>query len=680
MKKILSVILTLIILAMPTPHGDNMHIGFLILAIICSILGFAVFTGIVILAIKLTKTKIVLSLLFLLLMAQGAYGATVYVIPDTVNAGKIRYLADAFPTNSPETGTANKNIEDAHTAANTNGTLIIAAGTYTNTQLGATAYRFLTKKAGTLIRAATAALDSGVSGYSAEYAGSCVFDGAGQAVSTLYVYNANTTVTGITILAPGAANANLLIRETGFVGNDLTFLLGTGHVNSLSVDSNYASPTTAILNRCNFFAGNKWWGATANNNLTITFNYCKFRRCNLNTINGNGIFNHCLFWDFIGAILASSTNAGTVVWNNSMFFANADASGTQTVLTNTGASAWTINNSFTAYNPLATNIGYAGVTINSGFSAVGPRFVSPRYPAVVSFMMDDAVTLTDFQTLATKLEAYGWRGTFALPTTGFSNWAAINALIAAGHKIASHGTASANLTELTESQARAELVDSKAILEANLYANGVSGTPYSCTTFVHPGNQSNATIRGYVSDAGYSGSRGGSNSTDGIEAISLLSTGNNKFNTMSWNAWVRYAGSSQATTATVIGQAVTADILRLQNMTLNSDATQIGGIHIIYGHSLAAETTSDQWDAILAATYASGVQVMTLPDAISYALSFGGTVTDASNYHLLPGSPAIDAGADVGLTSDYGSKHVPQGSAPDIGAYEYQLTVTLTPP
>lgn len=43
----------------------------------------------------------------------------------------------------------------------------------------------------------------------------------------------------------------------------------------------------------------------------------------------------------------------------------------------------------------------------------------------------------------------------------------------------------------------------------------------------------------------------------------------------------------------------------------------------------------------------------------------------ATDFHLQPGSPAIDAGTDVGLTSDYEGRPVPNGSAPDIGAYEY---------
>jgi hypothetical protein len=43
----------------------------------------------------------------------------------------------------------------------------------------------------------------------------------------------------------------------------------------------------------------------------------------------------------------------------------------------------------------------------------------------------------------------------------------------------------------------------------------------------------------------------------------------------------------------------------------------------------------------------------------------------SSDYHLQSGSPAINAGVDVGLTEDYRGMVVPQGAAPDIGAYEF---------
>jgi lysophospholipase L1-like esterase len=45
----------------------------------------------------------------------------------------------------------------------------------------------------------------------------------------------------------------------------------------------------------------------------------------------------------------------------------------------------------------------------------------------------------------------------------------------------------------------------------------------------------------------------------------------------------------------------------------------------------------------------------------------------SSNLRLQPNSPCRDAGTNVGMTADYLNNHVPAGSGPDIGAYEYQL-------
>jgi len=41
------------------------------------------------------------------------------------------------------------------------------------------------------------------------------------------------------------------------------------------------------------------------------------------------------------------------------------------------------------------------------------------------------------------------------------------------------------------------------------------------------------------------------------------------------------------------------------------------------------------------------------------------------DFHLQTGSPAVDAGIDVGLTQDFEGNPLPQDNAPDIGAYEY---------
>jgi hypothetical protein len=43
-----------------------------------------------------------------------------------------------------------------------------------------------------------------------------------------------------------------------------------------------------------------------------------------------------------------------------------------------------------------------------------------------------------------------------------------------------------------------------------------------------------------------------------------------------------------------------------------------------------------------------------------------------NDFHLQVQSPAINKGIELGYTVDYENQHVPMGSAPDMGAYEYQ--------
>lgn len=52
-------------------------------------------------------------------------------------------------------------------------------------------------------------------------------------------------------------------------------------------------------------------------------------------------------------------------------------------------------------------------------------------------------------------------------------------------------------------------------------------------------------------------------------------------------------------------------------------------------------------------------------------LNSSGLLNTASDYKLSSSSPAIDTGVSVSISSDYMGTAIPQGSLPDIGAYEY---------
>ncbi|MBN1162408.1 hypothetical protein JXA34_01550 [Patescibacteria group bacterium] len=49
------------------------------------------------------------------------------------------------------------------------------------------------------------------------------------------------------------------------------------------------------------------------------------------------------------------------------------------------------------------------------------------------------------------------------------------------------------------------------------------------------------------------------------------------------------------------------------------------------------------------------------------------------NFHLQPNSPTIDKGINLGYSSDFDGNYAPNGSFPDLGAYEYFSGVSPTP-
>jgi hypothetical protein len=144
-----------------------------------------------------------------------------------------------------------------------------------------------------------------------------------------------------------------------------------------------------------------------------------------------------------------------------------------------------------------------------------------------------------------------------------------------------------------------------------------------------------------------------------------------------------------ATTITNASDAVTkANAYALAEMI----ATH-GGIVYLLAHS-TSEATIAQWRIILDALAEYPSIMVTDADTALNIIKNGGlwstadsrtytrTFTDQSDYHLLPGSPAINAGANLCATlvnsTDFAgrpvcvnSAYVGKGSAPEIGAYEY---------
>ncbi len=171
------------------------------------------------------------------------------------------------------------------------------------------------------------------------------------------------------------------------------------------------------------------------------FNYCIFRdyKALLSVTGASPVFNNCRFIGY-STYSISSSGTGTPIVNNSEAF-SAPLSCTYSYQ-QTGAGSLTINNSM-AYlcQPHPSQVSTGTVIINNAPTVMQPLYVRNRYPSIVIFEVDDTTNLDYFNaTVAPKLEAYGWRGTYNLYTNGVTvgQWQTLNALNASGHEIAAH--------------------------------------------------------------------------------------------------------------------------------------------------------------------------------------------------------------------------------------------------
>ncbi len=110
------------------------------------------------------------------------------------------------------------------------------------------------------------------------------------------------------------------------------------------------------------------------------------------------------------------------------------------------------------------------------------------------------------------------------------------------------------------------------------------------------------------------------------------------------------------------GGSVEAGAVRFQNnvFVAEDEAPGLLGAGIDRDHNLFASPVVDPSFELL-----SGERWVDDPGFVDLA---------GRDYHLAEGSPAIDAGVDLGYTHDFEDMAVPAGTAPDLGAYEFGST------
>jgi hypothetical protein len=188
------------------------------------------------------------------------------------------------------------------------------------------------------------------------------------------------------------------------------------------------------------------------------------------------------------------------------------------------------------------------------------------------------------------------------------------------------------------------------------------------TTIGYPMGDTSAALEAYVQANGFVGARGGYG-TAGSDKQYYLSSLN------------IYALQAQNPTGYGIGSDA---IIQASARGSLEYARANGAFYIYVSHnpSLASGLTVAQWTTLANAVLASGGIFTTFNAAIASIrashttadnLIYTKTYTDNSNYRLQSTSPAINAGVDVGLTTDYQGRSIV--GLPDIGACEFTSSV-----
>jgi len=590
----------------------------------------------------------------LLMWAGVSEGATVYAKPSTDNTSLIKYKANATSCDDASGWTDNTDLEAALAAAGAGGTLNICAGTYATTMIDA-----------------TDGLDTTGTNQTISGIGTAVLDGTGLADHIIYNPHAGLTVNDITI-----QNSDPAVNKFGsYIGASATFNRVNYLNNNMHIYMSSGGAMEVVFNRCKFYGATNtgYWGINYSAGVTATFNYpwiennkAGFRAYETGTIT----WNNPLFIGEQGRTYNQNVKPGstpTTVFNNAIMAANASAGvETQYTIFHDGGTI-TSNNGIILANGLSpANYRVSGtLTENSGVNA-NPRFKSGRRNALVVLMIDDSTNINHWADIADYAKsAYGYSTTIAVwGTKGVdaAGWAKLAARTAQGHEVAVHGTSSWK-------DNTAEILDN-TLIGPEITAIQANIPGYTVTSAAYPHGARDTTAIDYLK--GYN-----SGQILGARAVNDASTDHRL------GDGVSIFEIRGVLTSSAIGNGnIARNVASIMEYAKYSGAVVCLFDHRPEDYSLA------NWKTVIDEVAKSGASVMTLSQAIAWIKANGTTAddgytytvayaTDASDYRLTASSPAINAGVDVGLTTDFLGN--PIKGLPDIGAYEFQGGVTRFP-
>lgn len=280
---------------------------------------------------------------------------------------------------------------------------------------------------------------------------SVVIDGTGQSQETVRFTHSNCALKNVRVVSPVDKYALSFYTGTNFLFEDV--FLDVKH-------TGVAAYKSATFNRCTMInyksSGIEFTVATAGMGVSdkITFNFCRFlMHRGIDVRSGAVELNHCVSIASYGSavdVFPNDTVKSLRIINCCFTYCNIEASASSVIRNrSTGNEVVEIGGTVIVASMMNPTTPFViGNYIDLGGNKFGTEYPGLRdlgYNALVSVEVDDAVNLPTFTTLAEKLEAYGWRGTYQIDTANISDWSPIHALHNKGHEIASHTRRHVNL-------------------------------------------------------------------------------------------------------------------------------------------------------------------------------------------------------------------------------------------